>query len=245
MSPPVRPSEIVRTGWECNRCKTCQVCRESASSSKFLLVCRTCDKAYHHFCTSSAKEKPNPAGFWKCERCRQCRECGTHSASQWNIDYSMCEHCNQKRRRANVCPLCGHGYANHKSVQCDSCSRWIHATCDNISDEMYKNLEKDTSILYVCKPCRDEVEQIKRDYKRDMKPELLEMEKDMAAVSANMKPERLESIYTPSSSTINTQCATVTTTNTWLTTEPVQWSRLRMTYSFEYAIMKQFGKVLL
>ena len=78
-----------------------------------------------------------------------------------------------------------------------------------------------------------------------MKPELLEMEKDMAAVSASMKSERLESIYIPSSSTINTQCATVATTNTWLTTEPVQWSRLRMTYSFEYAIMKQFGKVLL
>lgn len=78
-----------------------------------------------------------------------------------------------------------------------------------------------------------------------MKPELLEMEKDIAAISASISIEKLGSDYKPCSTAINTQCATVTTTNTFLTTEPVQWSRLRMTYSFEYTIMKQFGKVLL
>lgn len=35
------------------------------------------------------------------------------------------------------------------------------------------------------------------------------------------------------------------TTYSYVTSEPLQWSRLRMTYSFEYFIMKQHGKVLL
>ena len=61
-------------------------------------------------------------------------------------------------------------YADNLLPSFLSLARWIHATCDNISDEMYRNLEKDTSILYVCKPCRGEVETIKRDYKRDVSP---------------------------------------------------------------------------
>ena len=44
---------------------------------------------------------------------------------------------------------------------------------------------------------------------------------------------------------MTTSKATTPCSMTWLTSEPVQWSRLRMTYSFEYFIMKQYGKVLL
>lgn len=47
------------------------------------------------------------------------------------------------------------------------------------------------------------------------------------------------------SSVVTTSVATTPLSMSWMTSEPVQWSRLRMTYSFEYFIMKQYGKVLL
>ena len=44
---------------------------------------------------------------------------------------------------------------------------------------------------------------------------------------------------------LGTRAATTRATASLQDTEPPQWSRLRMTYSFEYFIMKQYGKVLL
>jgi len=39
--------------------------------------------------------------------------------------------------------------------------------CDNITDEIYRKLERDRSIIYVCKICRDEVEKIKKECRRE------------------------------------------------------------------------------
>lgn len=47
--------------------------------------------------------------------------------------------------------------------------RWIHTMCDNITDEIYRKLERDRSIIYVCKICRDEVEKIKRECRREVR----------------------------------------------------------------------------
>jgi hypothetical protein len=52
-------------------------------------------------------------------------------------------------------------------------------------------------------------------------------------------------VLPPPENYIRTKKAATQTTFSFLTTEPLQWSRLRMTYSFEYFIMKQHGKVLL
>ena len=41
--------------------------------------------------------------------------------------------------------------------------------CDNITDEIYRKLERDRSIIYVCKICRDEVEKIKRECRREVR----------------------------------------------------------------------------
>ena len=40
--------------------------------------------------------------------------------------------------------------------------------CDNITDEIYRKLERDRSIIYVCKICRDEVENIKKECRREV-----------------------------------------------------------------------------
>ena len=40
--------------------------------------------------------------------------------------------------------------------------------CDNITDEIYRQLERDRSIIYVCKICREEVEKIKKECRREV-----------------------------------------------------------------------------
>ena len=40
--------------------------------------------------------------------------------------------------------------------------------CDNITDEIYRKLERDRSLIYVCKLCRDEVEKIKKECRREV-----------------------------------------------------------------------------
>jgi len=42
--------------------------------------------------------------------------------------------------------------------------RWVHTSCDNITPEIYERLQVDPRIVYVCKVCREEVENIKKDH---------------------------------------------------------------------------------
>lgn len=44
--------------------------------------------------------------------------------------------------------------------------RWVHASCDNITHDIYERLQVDPRIIYVCKICREEVENIKKDYQK-------------------------------------------------------------------------------
>lgn len=46
--------------------------------------------------------------------------------------------------------------------------RWIHTVCDNITDDIYRKLERDRSIIYVCKLCREEVDKIKKECRREV-----------------------------------------------------------------------------
>ena len=46
--------------------------------------------------------------------------------------------------------------------------RWIHTICDNITDDIYRKLERDRSIIYVCKLCREEVDKIKKECRREV-----------------------------------------------------------------------------
>ena len=77
-----------------------------------------------------------------------------------------------------------------------------------------------------------------------MKAEPLELEPVSDATSMMLSLSKYK-VYPPIENYIKTKKSTTLTTSSFLTTEPHQWSRLRMTYSFEYFIMKQHGKVLL
>ncbi|XP_073236304.1 uncharacterized protein [Porites lutea] len=242
-SPPVRATETVRVGWQCAQCKSCQSCRLPSPKDK-LLICRSCDKGYHPLCIAPVVNPTEKLG-WKCERCRQCRICRTKKTSRWHIDYTLCDKCYQNKHKTNHCPICNTEQGNHRVVQCDSCSRWIHTMCDNITDEIYRKLERDRSIIYVCKICRDEVEKIKRECRREIKADPVELEELSPVTSMILAQEMYKGENTKYNSDVTTSMATTPCSMTWMTSEPVQWSRLRMTYSFEYFIMKQYGKVLL
>lgn len=242
-SPSVRVTESVSAGWECSQCKTCQSCRNTSSKDK-LLICSSCDKGYHPLCTVPVANFKEKLG-WKCEKCRQCRQCKTKQTSQWHIDYSLCDKCYQYKHKTNQCPLCNEEPGNQKVIQCDSCSRWIHTVCDNITDDIYRKLESDTSIIYVCKICRDEVECIKNECRREIKTDPVELEDVSPVTSMVLSQEMYRGQSTQPSSVVTTSMASTPLAMSWMTSEPVQWSRLRMTYSFEYFIMKQYGKVLL
>lgn len=241
-SPPVRASETVRVGWECTQCKSCQFCRHSVSKEK-LLICRSCDKGYHPLCTDSVIDSTEKFA-WKCQRCRHCRQCGTQKTSRWHIDYTLCDVCYQNKNKTNRCPICNTEQGSQRVVQCDSCSRWIHTICDNITDDIYRKLERDRSIIYVCKLCREEVDKIKKECRREMKTDPGELE-EISPVTSMMLSQMYRGVNNKHLSNLTTSMATTPCSMTWMTSEPVQWSRLRMTYSFEYFIMKQYGKVLL
>ena len=46
--------------------------------------------------------------------------------------------------------------------------RRCHAMCDNIGQDIYERLLKDKAIIYVCRICRDEVNAIKKECKREV-----------------------------------------------------------------------------
>ncbi|XP_032233875.2 uncharacterized protein LOC5509135 isoform X2 [Nematostella vectensis] len=241
-TPPVRPTEQVRKGWECLMCKSCQSCRQLSSPER-LLSCMSCDKAYHLYCIDPLGTNKGKM-HWKCEKCRKCHKCGTRTTSQWHIDFTLCNSCYCKGHKSSACPLCRQRNGQPQSVQCDSCSRWIHAACDGITADIYDRLQLDLSLMYVCKVCRDEVEVLKRECRKELKAEPVKLEEVSEATLVLLSMNKYEDLP-PIESYLGTRQAPPAHTTTWMTTEPPQWSRLRMTYSFEYFIMKQHGKVLL
>ncbi|KYO41939.1 histone-lysine N-methyltransferase 2D-like [Alligator mississippiensis] len=92
-----------RAGWQCPECKVCQTCRQPGEDS-MMLVCEACDKGYHTFCMKPAIESL-PTDSWKCKNCRVCSDCGRRPAAlnpacQWYENYSVCEGCQEQRRRS-------------------------------------------------------------------------------------------------------------------------------------------------
>ena len=45
----IKITERIRGGWQCQKCKTCQNCRQSGHEDRYLL-CDVCDGAYHAYC---------------------------------------------------------------------------------------------------------------------------------------------------------------------------------------------------
>ena len=158
----IKITERIRGGWQCQKCKTCQNCRLSGHEDRYLL-CDVCDGAYHAYCLRPQMASV-PKNGWKCKRCRRCTDCnsktpGSGQSSRWHANYSVCDSCYQQRNKGLACPCCGRAYrhsAQREMVQCSSCRKHVHNSCDPDASEE-KVLEKRSvqyNYMYVCKICK-------------------------------------------------------------------------------------------
>ncbi|XP_026680933.1 histone-lysine N-methyltransferase 2C-like [Diaphorina citri] len=152
-----------RAGWQCTGCRVCQICRVTSEDTSKVMVCETCLKAYHSTCLRPVVTTIPKFG-WKCKCCRLCSDCGSRTpgaglSSRWHAHYTVCDSCYQQRNKGLSCPLCHRAYraaAHREMVQCSSCKRFVHGTCDPDAElSVYEARKKATpSYEYVCGACK-------------------------------------------------------------------------------------------
>ncbi|XP_054717366.1 uncharacterized protein LOC129226762 [Uloborus diversus] len=155
------PHEENIENWCCKRCQCCAVC----GLKNNLLKCRKCQNAYHAECLAPQyPTKPSrKKRIWMCPKCVKCKSCGTTSPASgagllWNFDLLLCQSCAKLTDKGNYCPVCHKCYEENdydsEMVQCFKCSRWVHAKCDNMSDEDYQVLScLPETVVYTCIEC--------------------------------------------------------------------------------------------
>ncbi|ERL89633.1 hypothetical protein D910_06998 [Dendroctonus ponderosae] len=171
----------VRAGWQCRKCRSCQVCRMTGDETK-LMSCEQCDKVYHASCQRPIVTSIPKYG-WKCRRiltfnetslshlkidfecCRVCGDCGSRTpgaglSSRWHLHYTVCDSCYQQRNKGCCCPVCQRAYRSHghrEMVQCASCRKFVHGTCDPEADlAAYQHKRESTpDYEYHCVICKN------------------------------------------------------------------------------------------
>uniref|UniRef100_A0A3Q3RZY9 Histone-lysine N-methyltransferase n=1 Tax=Mastacembelus armatus TaxID=205130 RepID=A0A3Q3RZY9_9TELE len=162
-----RPLQEQIENWCCRRCRFCQVCGRQHQKTKQLLECDKCRNSYHPEClgpnhpTRPTKKKR----VWVCTKCVRCTSCGATKPgkswdAQWSHDFSMCHDCAKLFAKGNFCPLCDKCYDDDnydsKMMECGRCNHWVHAKCENLTDEMYELLSKlPESVAYTCTKCTE------------------------------------------------------------------------------------------
>ncbi|KAG9348259.1 hypothetical protein JZ751_001994, partial [Albula glossodonta] len=163
-----RPLQKQHENWCCRRCRFCQACGQQDRKSKHqqqLLECQKCGNSYHPECLGPKHpHRPSKKNrVWICTKCVCCKSCGSTSPgkaadAQWSHDFSLCHDCAKLFAKGNFCPLCDKCYDDDdyesKMMQCGRCARWVHARCENLTDEMYEILSNlPESVAYTCTSC--------------------------------------------------------------------------------------------
>ncbi|XP_076592184.1 histone-lysine N-methyltransferase 2A isoform X6 [Chaetodon auriga] len=162
-----RPLQEQFENWCCRRCRFCQACGRQHQKTKQLLECDKCRNSYHPEClgpnhpTRPTKKKR----VWVCTKCVRCKSCGATKPgkswdAKWSHDFSMCHDCAKLFAKGNFCPLCDKCYDDDdydsKMMECGRCNHWVHAKCENLTDEMYELLSKlPESVAYTCTKCTE------------------------------------------------------------------------------------------
>nr|XP_020475766.1 histone-lysine N-methyltransferase 2B [Monopterus albus] len=163
LEPAERPSEENKENWCCRRCKFCHVCGRKNKHSKPLLECERCQNCYHASCLGSNYPKQNKKRkAWVCMTCIRCKSCGVTPGkildTDWNHDKGLCPDCSQLYEQGNYCPICFKCYEDNdydsQMMQCGTCNHWVHAKCEDLTDELYEILSSlPESVVYSCRPC--------------------------------------------------------------------------------------------
>ncbi|XP_065872204.1 uncharacterized protein [Euphorbia lathyris] len=155
------------SSWNCPSCRTCEICRRTGDPNKFMF-CKRCDGAYHCYC-QHPPHKNVSSGPYLCPKHTRCHSCastvpGNGLSVRWFLGYTCCDACGRLFVKGNYCPVCLKVYRDSEStpmVCCDICQRWVHCSCDGISDEKYLQFQMDGNLQYKCATCRGECYQVK------------------------------------------------------------------------------------
>ncbi|WCJ18503.1 PHD finger family protein [Euphorbia peplus] len=155
------------SSWNCPSCRTCEICRRTGDPNKFVF-CKRCDGAYHCYC-QHPPHKNVSSGPYLCPKHTKCHSCastvpGNGLSVRWFLGYTCCDACGRLFVKGNYCPVCLKVYRDSEStpmVCCDICQRWVHCSCDGISDEKYLQFQMDGNLQYKCATCRGECYQVK------------------------------------------------------------------------------------
>ncbi|XP_062254650.1 histone-lysine N-methyltransferase 2B isoform X3 [Platichthys flesus] len=163
LEPAERPSEDNKENWCCRRCKFCHVCGRKTKHSKPLLECERCQNCYHASCLGPNYPKQNKKRkAWVCITCIRCKSCGVTPdkswEADWNHDKGLCPDCSKLSDQGNYCPICFKCYEDNdydsQMMQCGTCNHWVHAKCEDLTDELYEILSSlPESVVYSCRPC--------------------------------------------------------------------------------------------
>ncbi|XP_030604889.1 histone-lysine N-methyltransferase 2B isoform X2 [Archocentrus centrarchus] len=163
LEPAERPSEENKENWCCRRCKFCHVCGRKNRLSKPLLECERCQNCYHASCLGPNFPKQNKKRkAWVCMTCIRCKSCGVTPGksweTEWNHDKGLCPDCSKLFEQGNYCPICFKCYEDNdydsQMMQCGTCNHWVHAKCEDLTDELYEILSSlPESVVYSCRPC--------------------------------------------------------------------------------------------
>lgn len=153
----------VRSGWKCNACRMCQICRVPDVTEGRSVACEQCDKVYHAQCLRPVMTSIPKYG-WKCRCCRVCSDCGSRTpgagaSSRWHAHYTVCDSCYQQRNKGFSCPICHRAYraaAHREMVKCSTCNKFVHNTCDNDAELTTYHIRKESNpeYEYICPPCK-------------------------------------------------------------------------------------------
>uniref|UniRef100_A0A672QIG3 Histone-lysine N-methyltransferase n=1 Tax=Sinocyclocheilus grahami TaxID=75366 RepID=A0A672QIG3_SINGR len=137
------------------------------SSPPQLKECDKCRNSYHPEClgpnhpTRPTKKKR----VWICTKCVRCKRCGATKPgkawdAQWSHDFSLCHDCAKLLAKGNVCLLCNKCYddddCDSKMMKCRKCDCWVHAKCENLTDDMYELLSNlPETVAYTCANCTE------------------------------------------------------------------------------------------
>ncbi|XP_074539076.1 histone-lysine N-methyltransferase 2A [Halichoeres trimaculatus] len=163
LEPAERPSEENKENWCCRRCKFCHVCGRRNKQLKPLLECERCQNCYHASCLGPNYPKQNKKRkAWVCVTCIRCKSCGVTPGKSWDTDWNhdkgLCPDCSKLYELGNYCPICFKCYEDSdydsQMMQCGTCNHWVHAKCEDLTDELYEILSSlPESVVYSCRPC--------------------------------------------------------------------------------------------
>uniref|UniRef100_A0A8C6M6L7 [histone H3]-lysine(4) N-methyltransferase n=1 Tax=Nothobranchius furzeri TaxID=105023 RepID=A0A8C6M6L7_NOTFU len=163
LEPAERPSEENKENWCCRRCKFCHVCGRKNKLSRPLMECERCQNCYHASCLGpNYPKQPKKRKTWVCMTCIRCKSCGVTPGKTWDTDWNhskgLCPDCSKLYDQGNYCPICFKCYEDNdydsQMMQCGTCNHWVHARCEDLTDELYEILSSlPESVVYSCRPC--------------------------------------------------------------------------------------------